>query len=49
MPCFTERGAALESCVAGHLREHLVVVQERIEELDHRRDTVQRLQQLVIA
>lgn len=49
MPCFTDHGAALDTCVADYLRNHLTVMQERIEELDQRRDTILRLQQLVVA
>jgi len=49
MPCFTEDGAALDACVADYLRDHLAAVEERIEELDHPRATIERLQQLVTA
>lgn len=49
MPCFTEQGTALDTCVADYLRDHLTLVQERIEKLEQRHDTIQRLQQLVIA
>lgn len=47
MPCFTGRGSALDPCVGAYLREHLELVQERIDALDRQRGTVERLRELV--
>lgn len=49
LPCFTDQGARLDACVADYLRDHLETVQERIAHLDHQRETITRLQSLVLA
>lgn len=49
MPCFLRDGARLHACVADYLHDHMDTVRERIESLDERRDTIERLQQLVVA
>lgn len=46
--CFIDDGARLHACVADYLRDHMDMVRERIEELDRQRDTITRLQQLVV-
>ncbi|MFE6736007.1 MerR family transcriptional regulator [Microbacterium sp. NPDC057650] len=45
--CFVDDGARLHACVADALRAHLDVVQQRIDELDDKRRTLNRLQELV--
>ncbi|MFC8733518.1 MerR family transcriptional regulator [Luteimicrobium sp. NPDC057192] len=49
LPCFTDQGARLDTCVADYLRDHLRTVQERIAHLDQQRETIARLQHLVVA
>lgn len=49
LPCFTDQGARLDTCVADYLRDHLQTVQERIAHLDQQRETIARLQHLVVA
>lgn len=48
MPCFVDDGAQLDACVAEYLHDHMDAVRVRIEELDEQRDTIERLQQLVV-
>ncbi|WP_220347289.1 MerR family transcriptional regulator [Microbacterium bovistercoris] len=45
--CFVDDGVHLHACVADALREHLDVVQQRIDDLDDQRRTLNRLQELV--
>lgn len=47
LPCFVDDGAALHACVAEYLRDHLDVVERQIQELDDRRVTLHRLQEIV--
>ncbi|WP_447589450.1 MerR family transcriptional regulator [Microbacterium lacticum] len=49
MPCFVHDGARLHACVADYLHDHMDTVRERIEALDEQRDTIERLQRLVVA
>lgn len=49
MPCFVDDGAKLHACVAEYLDDHMDVVRERIEALDEQRDTIERLQNLVVS
>jgi DNA-binding transcriptional MerR regulator len=49
LPCFTDQGARLDTCVSDYLRDHLLTVQERIAHLDQQRETITRLQNLVVA
>src|SRR5690606_13407235 len=49
IPCFVDDGARLHACVAEYLHDHLDSVRDRIEELDEQRDTIERLQRLVVA
>lgn len=47
--CFVQDGTRLDNCVAMYLHEHMDSIRGRIEELDEQRDTVERLQRLLIA
>ncbi len=47
MPCFVDEGARLEACVAEHLSRRLQTVQDRMDELDEQRASLERLRSLI--
>lgn len=49
MPCFTDKGARLDPCVTGYLRQHLATVEARIGGLNQQREALTRLEALVVA
>lgn len=49
MACFVDEGAGLDPCLIGYLDEHMTAMQERMEELHKRQQTLERLRKLVVA
>lgn len=48
LTCFDDDGKRLHSCVARILRDRMDIVQERMEQLDQQRGTIERLRQLIV-